>query len=142
MSEKDESRGGLSREEYRRALYLEIVRKAVLAEMEKGRPRDADGNPRFRSEDEAVLWSLWKLLNPFGVKDRTKAETSFAQEAEPPEDDLPPRPPMIRTVTAHTHPGEPLEASPDDLLMYSRLDRERGSGIHILADGFDYRILR
>jgi len=122
-------------EEWRRALILETVRAAVLAEYEK-EPCD--------SEDEALILAWWRLLNPFGTPDREKTEITYTADDDTPEEnaDLPPLPPRIRWLTAHVHPDEPLKPSVDDLLLYDRMDLERGACSHFILDGLKIRKIR
>ncbi len=122
-------------EEWRRALILETVRAAVLAEYEK-EPCD--------SEDEALILAWWRLLNPFGTPDREKTEITYTADDDTPEEnaDLPPLPPRIRWLTAHIHPDEPLKPSVDDLLLYDRMDLERGACSHFILDGLKIRKIR
>ncbi len=122
-------------EEWRRALILETVRAAVLAEYEK-EPCD--------SEDEALILAWWRLLNPFDTPDREKTEITYTAEDDTPEEnaDLPPLPPRIRWLTAHVHPDEPLKPSVDDLLLYDRMDLERGACSHFILDGLKIRKIR
>ena len=122
-------------EEWRRALILETVRAAVLAEYEK-EPCD--------SEDEALILAWWRLLNPFGTPDREKTEITYTADDDSPEEnaDLPPLPPRIRWLTAHVHPDEPLKPSVDDLLLYDRMDLERGACSHFILDGLKIRKIR
>ena len=122
-------------EEWRRALILETVRAAVLAEYEK-EPCD--------SEDEALILAWWRLLNPFGTPDREKTEITYTADDDTPEEnaDLPPLPPPVRWLTAHVHPDEPLKPSVDDLLLYDRMDLERGACSHFILDGLKIRKIR
>ena len=122
-------------EEWQRALILETVRAAVLAEYEK-EPCD--------SEDEALILAWWRLLNPFGTPDREKTEITYTADDDTPEEnaDLPPLPPRIRWLTAHVHPDEPLKPSVDDLLLYDRMDLERGACSHFILDGLKIRKIR
>ena len=119
-------------EAWKRALILEAVRAAVLEEYEK--------EPCL-SEDEALIAAWWKLLNPFGAPDREKAEIAYT--VRPEEDaDLPPTPPRIRWLTAHVHRNEPLTPSADDLLLYDRMDEERGACSHFILDGLRIKKIR
>lgn len=122
-------------EAWRRALILETVRAAILAEYEK-EPCD--------SEDEALILAYWRLLNPFGAPDREKTEITYTADDDPAGEapDLPPLPPRIRWLTAHVHPDEPLKPSVDDLLIYDRLDRERGACSHFILDGIKIKKIR
>jgi len=128
-----------TKEEWRDALYMELVRAAVLENL---------GDPP-RSEDEAALMAFWRLQNPFreaggGAEDREKAEISYLSEDPAPDPDsgLPPIPPRIRWLTAHVHPREPLTPSVDDLLLYDRMDLERGACSHFILDGFHIKKIR
>ena len=122
------------REKYREDLFLELVRAAVL---------ETFGDSPCRSEDEAALLCFWKTVNPFRVPGRESDEETFLSEPSArEEDDLPPVPPRVRTVTAHVHRDEPLTPSPDDLLMYDRLDLERGACSHFIIDGFSVKKIR
>jgi hypothetical protein len=129
-SPAEEERG-----EYRDKLFLELVRAAVLESFEKS---------PCRSEDEAALKCFWKTVNPFLVPGRDSDEETYLCENDPAseETDLPPVPPRIRTVTVHTHRGEPMTPSPDDLLLYDRLDLERGACSHFIIDGFHVKKIR
>ena len=120
---------------WRRALILETVRAALLEEYEK----DLCG-----SEEEAMLLAFWRLLNPFGAPGREKTEIPYTASDEPGEEepDLPPTPPRIRWLTAHVHPNEPLTPSVDDLLVYDRMDLERGACSHYIQDGLKIKKIR
>ena len=120
---------------WRRALILETVRTAMLEEYEK----DLCG-----SEEEAMLLAWWRLLNPFDAPGREKTEIPYTASGETDEEDadLPPTPPRIRWLTAHAHPNEPLTPSVDDLLLYDRLDLERGACSHFILDGLKIRKIR
>ncbi len=118
-----------------RALFLELVRTAVL---------ESFRICPCRSEDEALLFCFWKLLNPFGLESRVSAEAAYAvpDSPEDKESTLPPRPVRTRTVTVHAHSDEPLVPSPDDMLLYDRIDLERGACSHFIADGFRLKKVR
>ena len=129
-----------TREEWWDALALGLVRAAVLEDL---------GDDPARSEDEAALTAFWRLQNPFrdaggGAEDRQKAEIPYQSENPPwdPDSDLPPIPPRIRWLTAHVHPREPLTPSVDDLLLYDRIDLERGACSHFILDGFHIKKIR
>ena len=124
-----------TRADFRQALFLELVRAAVL---------ESFRHQPCRSEDEALLFCFWKLVNPFGLESRMSAEAVYTVPDSPDdgEGDLPPRPVRTRTVTLHAHPDEPLVPSPDDLLLYDRLDLERGACSHFIADGFRVKKVR
>ena len=121
-------------EKWEEALFGELVRKAVL---------ETFGDGPCRSEDEAVILAFWKLYDPMETGKRTKVELMYTVEETPEEgSDLPPVPPRIRWLTAHSHPGEPLTPSPDDLLLYDRLDLERGACSHYITDGITIKKIR
>ena len=110
-----------TKEEWRDALYMELVRAAVLENLGDP-PREAGG----------------------GAEDREKAEISYLSEDPAPDPDsgMPPIPPRIRWLTAHVHPREPLTPSVDDLLLYDRMDLERGACSHFILDGFHIKKIR
>ena len=120
---------------WREALFMEIVRKAMLESFE---------DEPYRSEDEAAILAFWLLLDPFDTGRRMKTELSYAVKDDPAGkgSDLPPLPPRIRWITAHSHPGEPLTPSADDLFLYDRLDLERGAVSHFIMDGIRIRKIR
>lgn len=121
-------------DDWRDALFLELVRRAILETFDEG---------PCRSEDEAAVLAFWKLLNPFGSEDRDRIEIPFLAEPDGESDpSLPPLPPRIRWLTAHVHPGEPLTPSADDLLLYDRLDLERGACVHFILDGVRVKKIR
>lgn len=128
-----------TKEEWQNALALELVRAAVLEDL---------GDPP-RSEDEAALTAFWRLQNPFreaggGAEDREKTEIPYQSKDPAPDPDsgMPPIPPRIRWLTAHVHPREPLTPSVDDLLLYDRMDLERGACSHFILDGFHIKKIR
>lgn len=111
------------------ALLAEAVRASVLDECDGGK------DPA-QSEGDALLDAVWTLYNPCDIEKRSeKYETTVKVEAKR-ERNMPPTPPRKKFFTAHAHPDEPLEVSPDDILKYNELDIEHGAGIHYLVDGF------
>ena len=116
------------------ALIAEAVRASVLNE--SGRDKD-----EAKSEGDAVLDAVWTLYNPCEIEGRAeKFETTVKAESKR-ERGIPPVPPRKKFFTAHAHPDEPLDVSPDDLLKYHALDLEHGAGIHYLVDGFETKKL-
>ena len=125
----------IRKEEWRAAISAEFVRMAVLASF---------GKEPCRSEDEAAVLAFWRLYDPMKTGSRTKTEITYTVPEDPREtfSGLPPIPPRIRWLTAHVHPDEPLRPSPDDLLLYDRLDLERGACSHFILDGLRINKIR
>ena len=119
---------GLTRREYRKAMCLEFARALVLEEYRE--------TEIFDSQREAERYAVWFLLDPLGSGSRNKAEIPFYAPEEPPPPFCPPRPRGIRLLIAHSHSSKPLVPSPDDLLLFDKLDLERGACVHCIADGF------
>ena len=118
--------------EFRKAMCLEFTRALVLEQYRETKI--------LASERDAERYAVWYLIDPLGLGSRKKVEIPFyaPEEFLPPF--CPPRPRGIRLLIAHSHSSEPLVPSPDDLLLFDRLDLERGACIHCIADGF--RIVR
>ena len=124
----------MSREAYRKALFLEMTRQAVLEDFPRKKP--------CRSEDEAAVFAMWILLNPFGIEGRESVEIPYYAPEEKKLPFFPKKLRRVRTLIAHSHPDEPLNPSPDDLLLFVKLDLERGACSFYIADGFEIRKIR
>ena len=119
----------MTADERREILSVEAVRAAVLE-------ADPPENPAS-SEDAILLDALWTLLRPSVSFDRPSEYIGYFTPAEEPEPAPLPMPPRRKLFTAHTHPGEPLTPSPDDLVVYYRLERARGACVNYILDGPD-----
>ena len=134
-SGKQKKKSDFNPEEYRKILFLEAVRAAMLDELNW-----KDDAPR--SEEETLIGVVWYLLNPLGLEQRGKVERTVLAEEEEPLPGYPPTPPRERYFTAHAHPNEPLTPSPDDLMIYNRLDLEHGAGVNYIVDGFKVKKIK
>ena len=146
----------MAKDYYHDLLLPEIIRYAKIRSM----------NPENLDEDGASIFATWYTQNPLDRPGRDSI-CNFEEEQEPilidkksmkkaygniRLGDETPTPPKVKKTakkkkgvlfTAHTHPSEPLEPSPDDLLIYRHLERRKepdsssGSPIlHFLIDGF------
>ena len=148
----------MAKDYYHDLLLPEIIRYAKIRSM----------NPETLDEDGASVFATWFTQNPLGRPGRDSI-CNFEDEPEPvildrksmkkacgdlrlgEENPNPPKPKRTPRkkkgvlFTAHTHPSEPLEPSPDDLLIYRRLDRRQEKKpdssseppiIHFIIDGF------
>ncbi|MBQ3708945.1 MAG: hypothetical protein II889_13735 [Clostridia bacterium] len=111
------------------ALTAEAVRASVLDE--SGRDK-----AEAKSEGDALLDAVWTLYNPCGIEGRAEKFETVVRTESKKERGMPPVPPRKKFFTAHAHPDEPLDVSPEDILEYHALDLEHGAGIHYLVDGF------
>ena len=119
----------MTREERREILSAEAIRAAVL---ETDPPKDPAS-----SEDAILLDALWTLFTPSLSFDRVSEYIGYFTPEEGPEPEPLPMPPRRKLFTAHSHPGEPLTPSPDDLAVYYRLERARGACVNYILDGPD-----
>ena len=148
----------MAKDYYHDLLLPEIIRYSKIRSMD----------PEKLDEDGASVFATWFTQNPLNRPGRDSI-CNFEEEPEPiildrksmkkaagdirlgEENPTPPKPKRTPRkkkgvlFTAHTHPSEPLEPSPDDLLIYRHLDRRKenepapSSGpsiIHFIIDGF------
>lgn len=144
----------MAKDYYHDLLLPEIVRYAKIRSMD----------PENLDEYSAAVFATWYTQNPLGRPERDSICNFEEEEKEPIIFDkksareaygdlrLNESPKPKRRIkkkkgvrfTAHTHPDEPLDPSPDDLLIYSHLDREKTSVsssaedqlIHFIIDGY------
>ena len=102
-------------------VILETVRKAELAR------KDLD----LSNEFDAVIYSMWHMIDPLELGKRDSIGTTDrcdsvidAEKAK-----------KLR-FTAHSHAGHPHEESPDDLRIYSLLNKLSKNYIHFIMDRF------
>lgn len=99
---------------------LEAVR---FAELERD---DLDLSDEF----DAAIYSMWYLLDPLGTGTRESVGTTDACKMI-----LPREKTKNLKFTAHSHTGEPLVPSPDDIKLYS-IHSRRGNFVHFIIDRF------
>lgn len=145
---------------YHDVLLPEVVRFAKIRAM----------NPEELDEFGAAIFATWYTQNPNDLPNReiicnfeepnkeepifnrNKREQGFVGKLRLGSDTpaTPPREPVYHRgvcFTAHTHPGEPLEPSPDDLLIYKRLRKILSSDptksyrplVNYIIDGYTCR---
>ena len=107
------------------AMKLEAVRQAELSRT------DLDLSDEF----DAAIYSMWYLLDPMNLGKRESVGTASVCREKIDEK----RAKNLR-FTAHAHHNEPITASPDDRLLYARLERISKKYIHFITDRF--RIFR
>ena len=83
------------------------------------------------SEFDLALRSVWYLLNPLELEDRSKIVTDYFVDEV---DEYGPYK-SKRKFTSHSHHNEPLIPSPDDIIVYNRLDYKFSS--HFITDRFN-----
>ncbi len=108
-------------EKYKDALLVELIR---YMELER---KDWDMSDEF----DLSLYSVWYLLNPLNLSERSKLMTEYALIRE---DQFG----AYRThhqFTSHSHHNEPLHPSPDDLIVYRGI-RDRLAS-HYITDRFN-----
>lgn len=154
----------MAKDYYHDLLLPEVVRYAKIRSMD----------PENLDEYGAAIFATWYTQNPLGRPDRDNI-CNFEEPQEPiiynkksaleafgnPRLGDSPLPQPKRRAkkqkgvrfTAHTHPDEPLDPSPDDLLVYDRVDAilartdtPAGTGskaeddlIHFIIDGYTCR---
>lgn len=107
---------------YEEAVALELVRAMELQR------KDLD----LHRKEDAAVYAMWYLLNPMSVPGRKKVELQCeCREGKEK---------RFFRFTAHAHPNEPLEPSPDDMLIYDTL-RGGNRAVHYLIDRFFCRRL-
>ncbi|MGN1345374.1 MAG: hypothetical protein ACI4V1_01200 [Eubacteriales bacterium] len=143
----------MAKDYYHDLLLPELIRYAKLQKMD----------PEKLDEFGAAIYSVWYTQNPLGKPDRDSIcnfgepeqeaivfDKKSALEAfgnpRPGETPKPRRrPPKLKGVrfTAHTHPNEPLEPSPDDFVVYGQLRKQHKDDpsdlFHFIIDGFSCR---
>ncbi len=111
------------KEAYEEAVALELVRAMELQR------KDLD----LRREEDAAVYAMWFLLNPLSVPGREKVERQCeCREGKEK---------RFFRFTAHVHPNEPLEPSPDDMLIYDSFHGGGKRAVHYLIDRFFCRKL-
>lgn len=134
----------MDKERYHEILLPEIVRYAKIRSMD----------PEHLDEYGAAVFAAWFTQNPLGIDGRSSI-CNFDEPQEPvvfdkksaleafgnPKLGGEPLSPKIKRAknrkgvrfTVHTHPDEPLEASPDDLLAYDCFDSLRSHSAELSA---------
>ena len=107
--------------DYKDALLVELIRYIQLER------DDWDDSSEF----DHALRSVWYLLNPLELDDRSKIITDYFVDKE---DEYGPYKCKMK-FTAHSHHNEPLNPSPDDIIVYNRLDLKFSS--HFITDRFN-----
>ncbi len=123
-------RSDFPKAEFLKMLFDETVRAAALESLPRG------GKEAVFTEDTAVICSVWLLLDPLRLEARGAVECEIEGTKAPPAKRTPPLSPRVRYFTAHSHAGEPITPSPDDLLRYYILDEEHGAGVNYIVDRF------
>ncbi len=148
----------MAKDYYHDLLIPELIRYAKLQTM----------NPEKLDEYGAAIFSIWYTQNPLGKPNRDNICNFDEPEEEPvicdkksaleaygsvrlgekPKPQPKRRPPKLKGIrfTAHTHPDEPLEPSPDDLIVYDRItalhrekDKEESDIVNFIIDGYTCR---
>lgn len=110
---------------YRAAVMMEMERAVMLGRKDL----------RLQKEEDAAVYAVWYLLNPLAVSGRGSLDLFCGRWSK-------------RwgwrffRFTAHGHPDEPLEPSPDDMLIYDLTHRKGVRAVHYLADRFRISRLR
>jgi len=101
-------------DDYRKKFLVELIRYSQLE----------DNKISLDNEFGAAIYSTWLLTNPLELNKRNEIihDAKNADEI---------------SFTAHSHTNEPLEASPDDLLIYDMLKHRSKDVVHFIVDGFD-----
>ncbi len=110
----------MSREKYLHALLTETARYAMLTQ------KGWDLNNKKHVEHFAV----WYLLNPLRLagRDKLRHEIRTADDKK-----------RHVLISAHAHHHEPLEASPDDALVYHVIASSGRESYHYICDRFRIR---
>lgn len=106
------------KEAYEEAVALELVRAMELERKDL----------YLRREEDAAVYAVWYLLNPLSVPGREKVELPCECRVG--------KEKRFFRFTAHAHPKEPLEPSPDDMLIYDSLRSGGKRAVHYLIDRF------
>ena len=108
-------------------MKLEAVRQAELSR------DDFDLSDEF----DAAIYSMWYLLDPMNLGNRESVGTASVCRKQIVEK----RSKGLK-FTSHAHHNEFVTASPDDQLLYARLERISRKYIHFITDRFRiFRIL-
>ena len=106
------------------AILYELMRYAFFER------KDVDMSDEFG----AMVYSLWFLQNPLALSERESVGTvgDYRKNFKCFKN-------KTKTIpfTAHSHENEPLIPSPDDMLIYSVINRENPRAIHFISDRFD-----
>ncbi len=95
---------------------LELLRYAALE----------NRSDTFSDEYEMSVYSTWYLLNPLSLHGREEISAKLTSDDG-----------GSLTCTAHAHHGEPLDPSPDDIVIYDLMKKESGEAVNFIIDGFD-----
>lgn len=107
--------------DYKDALLLELIRYIQLERKDWNESSDFD----------LALRSIWYLLNPLELEERSKIVTDYFVDEE---DEYGPYKCKMR-FTSHSHHNEPLNPSPDDIVVYSSIDLKYSA--HFITDRFN-----
>lgn len=110
---------------YRTAVMMEMERAVMLGRKDL----------RPQKEEDAAVYAVWYLLNPMAVSGRGSLNLFCGRWSRR-------RGWRFFRLTAHAHPWEPLEPSPDDMVIYDLTRRKGGRAAHFLADRFRISFLR
>lgn len=141
----------MAKEYYYDLLIPEVARYAKIRSMD----------PEKLDENGAAIFATWYTQNPLELPERDnicnyeekepvivsrKDARKLCGDLRLSESPTPARrPAKMKGVrfTAHTHPSEPLEPSPDDLLIYHSLERKKTADepaenrlVHFIIDGY------
>lgn len=107
--------------DYKDALLIELMRYVQLER------NDWDDSSEF----DLALRSVWYLLNPLELPDRSKIVTDYLVDET---DEYGPYKSKHK-FTSHSHHNEPLNPSPDDIIVYNSFDEKFSS--HFITDRFN-----
>ena len=99
--------------DYKDALLIELMRYVQLER------NDWDDSSEF----DLALRSVWYLLNPLELPDRSKIVTDYLVDET---DEYGPYKSKHK-FTSHSHHNEPLNPSPDDIIVYNSFDEKFSS---------------